>query len=70
MHVYLAAAYAQKGLLAKAAAEKDKAMHQKPEGTVAWYGELLRQMSDNEQAWQQYKTFIEPGLVKAGFPAK
>lgn len=70
VHFYLAAAYAQKGLLAKAAVEKDKALRLKPEATLVWYGELLRQVSDNEKAWQQYKTFIEPGLVKAGFPAK
>jgi len=68
VHVYLAAAYAQKGLLATAAEERDKALHQNPEFSVAWYGALLRQVSDNEKAWEQYKRFIEPGLIKAGFP--
>jgi adenylate cyclase len=70
MHLYLAAAYAQKGETAKAAVERDKAIARKPEATIAWYGELLSQLTDNALYLQQYKTFMEPGLRKAGFPEK
>jgi hypothetical protein len=54
----------------KAAAEVKKAIAQKPEATIAFYRELNYQISDSTLYRQQYQTFLEPGLLKAGLPQK
>jgi TolB-like protein len=70
IHLYLAVAYAQAGETAKAAAELKRAKARKPEATIAWYRELLSQITDNALYWQQHDAYFEPGLRKAGLPEK
>lgn len=70
VHLYLAVAYAQVGEEKKAAAEVKKAIAREPKATIAWYRELNYQDSDNTLWRQQYDTFFEPGLRKAGLPEK
>ena len=70
VHVYLAAAYAQKGDAAKAAAAKDRALARKPELTIAWLRAFSRQYSDSPLYWEQFDKYLDPGLHKAGFAEK
>lgn len=70
VHLFLAAAYAQTGQTTKAAAQRDKAIARKPEVTVAWYRSLSAQITSAPGFWQQFETFMEPGVRKAGFPEK
>jgi hypothetical protein len=70
VHLYLAVAYAQAGETAKAAVELTRAKARKPEASIAWYRELMSQVTDNGLYWQQHDTFFEPGLRKAGLPEK
>jgi len=66
--VYLAAAYGQKGEIAKAAAAKVEALKRQPKLTIKWYKDLILQVSDNAIFEQQNETHFYPGLRKAGVP--
>ena len=66
VHAYLAAAYGQKGEIAKAAAAKAEALKRTPKLTIKWLKDL--QLSDNAIFQQQNETHFYPGLRKAGVP--
>jgi adenylate cyclase len=66
VHAYLAAAYGQKGEIAKAAAAKAGALKRTPKLTIKWLKDL--QLSDNAIFQQQNETHFYAGLRKAGVP--
>ena len=67
-HAYLVAAYAQKGEIAKAEAEKLILLKQQPGMTIA---DLKALRLSNEPAYlQQTETHLYAGLRKAGIPEK
>ena len=70
VHIYLAAAYAQKGDTAKAVAAKNRALTRKPEFTIAWARTWVMQISDNKLYHEQFDKYFVPGLRKAGFAEK
>jgi adenylate cyclase len=65
-HVWLAAAYGQRGYLDKAAAAKVQVLRQRPEFTIASFKAL--NPSDVSAYWAQIETHVFPGLRKAGVP--
>jgi tetratricopeptide (TPR) repeat protein len=64
--VYLVAAYAQKGDMAKAAVEKAELLKLQPKITIAWLNASL--VSNNPTWLQQREANLVPGLRKAGIP--
>ena len=66
-HIWLAAAYAQKGDAAKAAAERDRALARWPGLTVAAWRANNWKDSDNPNYREQYERNILSGMRKAGF---
>ena len=58
MHVYLVAAYGQKGETAKAATAKVEALKRQPKLTIKWYKDFLLQVSDNAIFQQQDETHL------------
>lgn len=69
-HVYLAIAYAHLGNAAKAAAERDRVLANRPEVTIAWLRQYAKQGADHPKQWEQIDNIMEPGLRKAGFAEK
>jgi len=65
-HVYLVAAYAQKGDLAKAAVAKTELLKRQPGMSIARIKAI--KASDNPNYQQQIETHIYAGLRKAGIP--
>jgi TolB-like protein len=65
-YLYLVAAYAQKGDLAKAAAAKTELLKREPGMSIARIKAL--KISDNPIYQQQFETYIFAGLRKAGIP--
>jgi tetratricopeptide (TPR) repeat protein len=65
-HVYLVAAYAQKGDLAKAAVAKTELLKRRPDMSIASY--RAQKASDNPIFQQQNETYLFAGLRKAGIP--
>lgn len=66
-NLYLIAAYAQKGDMAKAEAAKEEVLKRQPGYTIS----RLKQMqkpSNNPTFVQQRETHLYPGLRKAGIP--
>jgi len=68
VHVYLVAAYAQKGETAKAATAKVELLKRQPKLTIKWYKDLLLQVSDNTSFHEEDETHLFAGLRKAGIP--
>ena len=66
--VWLIAAYAQKGDLAKAARAVSVLKQQQPGLTIE--NSLIRAMSDNPTYARQLETHVYPGLRKAGIPER
>jgi adenylate cyclase len=64
--LYLVAAYAQKGDMAKAAMEKAALLKLQPKITIAWLN--ASQVSNNPNWLQQREVSVLPGLRKAGIP--
>jgi tetratricopeptide (TPR) repeat protein len=64
--LYLVAAYAQKGDVAKAAVEKAALLKLQPKITIAWFN--ASGVSNNPILLQQREASILPGLRKAGIP--
>ena len=64
--IYLVAAYAQKGDMAKAAVEKAELLKLQPKITIAWLNASL--VSNNPIWLQQREASVLPGLRKAGIP--
>lgn len=65
-HLLLTAAYAQKGDLARAKAEKDKVLADRPDLTISRYRAF--QASDNAAWREQTETYVIAGLRKGGLP--
>jgi adenylate cyclase len=65
-YLYLVAAYAQKGDLAKAAAAKTELLKREPGMSIARIKAF--KISDNPIYQQQFETYIFAGLRKAGIP--
>ncbi|MEP6997253.1 MAG: adenylate/guanylate cyclase domain-containing protein [Betaproteobacteria bacterium] len=70
VNAYLAAAYAQKGELAKAAAAGVQVLKRQPKLTIKWYKDLILQVSDNAAYRQESDEQLFAGLRKAGIPEK
>jgi len=68
VHAYLVAAYAQKGEIAKAEAEKTILLKQQPGMTIAGLKGL--RLSNEPAYLQQTETHLYAGLRKAGIPEK
>jgi tetratricopeptide (TPR) repeat protein len=66
--VYLCAAYAQHGDLAKAVASKDALLKQKPGYTIAWYRTTYQ--TATPEFFELVDRHLAPGLRKAGLPEK
>ena len=64
--IYLVAAYAQKGDMAKAAVEKAELLKLQPKITIAWLN--ASRVSNNPIWLQQREARVLPGLRKAGIP--
>jgi len=64
--LYLVAAYAQKGDMAKAAVEKTKLLKLQPKITIAWLN--ASRVSNNPIYLQQREASVLSGLRKAGIP--
>jgi len=67
-HVWLTAAYGQRGDLDKAAAAKAQVLRQRPEFSIAAFKAL--NPSDVPAYWEQIETHVFPGLRKAGVPER
>ena len=65
-YLYLAAAYAHKGDLAKASVAKTELLKRRPDMSIARF--KARKLSDNPIFQQQTETHIYAGLRKAGIP--
>jgi adenylate cyclase len=65
-HLYLVAAYAQKGDLAKAAVAKTELLKRQPGMSIARIKAI--KVSDNPIFQQQTETHLYAGLRKAGIP--
>ena len=65
-YIYLSAAYAQRGEMAKASAAKVQLLKLQPGYTIARFRAL--RMSDTPAYWQQAEAHILSGLRKAGLP--
>jgi len=66
VYLYLTAAYAQTGEMAKAARAKEQLLKLNPGYTIARYRKL--QISDVPEFWQQTEEHMFAGLRKAGVP--
>ena len=70
LYANLAAIYAQKGDLAKAAAAKNKTLELRPEFTITWFKAWVQRTSNNPVYQGQVDAHFLPGLRKAGFAEK
>lgn len=68
VHVYLTAAYTQKGDVVRAAAAKSRLLLRKPGLTMARLKELRH--SDHPLYREQFESHIAAGLRKAGLPER
>jgi tetratricopeptide (TPR) repeat protein len=69
--ILLAAAYAQKGEIAKAQAAKDGALRLRRNITIAYFkSRAIGQQSDTPAYDEKLERYFLPGLRKAGFPEK
>jgi class 3 adenylate cyclase/TolB-like protein/tetratricopeptide (TPR) repeat protein len=65
-YMFLTAAYAQQGEMAKAMAARSQVLKYQPGLTIARLKAV--RISDNEVFWQQTETYVFSGLRKAGIP--
>ncbi len=66
VHIALAAAYAHKGDLDKAAAARDKAISRQPKLTLSTFRASRKLKADTPKQWELYDKTWEPGLRLAG----